>query len=74
MEGVLIKILYERHHLIFAEKSPFKIVCINLERNPLYNGPASERSLNRHRYHTFRKLFSIQLWNTAKLLEIQMKR
>ena len=28
---ILNKKLYERHPLIFAEKSPFKIVCINLE-------------------------------------------
>ena len=34
--------LYERHPLIFAEKSPFKIFYINLE-TPMYNGPARER-------------------------------
>ena len=37
----------------------------------MYNGPASERSLNRHRFHTFRKFFSIQRRITDKVLEIQ---
>ena len=65
--GVLNKKLYERHLLIFAEKASLKIFCINLET------PASKRSLNRHRYHTFRKFFSIQRRITAKVLEIQKK-
>ena len=36
----------------------------------MYIAPASERS-NQHRYHTFRKFFSIQRRITAKVLEIQ---
>ena len=71
-EGVLNKKLYERHPLIFYEKSPLKIFRINLE-TPLYNAPASERSLNRHGYHTFRKFFSIQRLITDKLLQIEKK-
>ena len=39
-------------------------------RNTLHNAPACERSLNRHRYHTFRKFFSIQWQITAKVLEM----
>ena len=66
------KKLYERHPLIFAEKSPLKMCRINLE-TPFINAPASEISLNRHRYHTFRKFFSIQRRFTAKVLEIQTK-
>ena len=34
------------------------------------NAPASERSLNRHRYHTLRKFFSIQRRLSAKVLHI----
>ena len=64
------KQLYERPPLIFAEKSPFKIFCIHLKTS-LYNVPATERSLNRHCYHTFRKFFSIQRQITDKVLEIQ---
>ena len=40
-------------------------------RNTLHNAPACERSLNRHRYHAFRKFLSIQRQITAIVLEIQ---
>ena len=39
-------------------------------RNTLHNAPACERSLNRHRYHNFRKCFSIQRRITAKVFEM----
>ena len=64
------KKLFERFALIFAEKSPLKIFRINLE-TPCILHLISVRSLNRHRYHTFRKFFSIQRRITAKVLEIQ---
>ena len=65
------KKLNERHPLIFVEKSPLKIFCINLETPCIMRLLLGERSLNRHRYHAFRKLFSIQRRITAKVLEIQ---
>ena len=39
----------------------------------IYKHPASERSLNRHRYHTIRKFFSIQRRIIDKVLEKEKK-
>ena len=50
----------ERYPLIFVEKSPLKIVCINLETPCIMRLLVREIFKNRHRYHPFRKFFSIQ--------------